>query len=100
MVIVLKDSYQLNSFNLWYPRQMVNEIDLRIESNRRRLIRKFVFFPGIGIIGTAAHFTVLVIFIELVGVHPVISSTLGFVSGAFIYQYMAMGKMFETGYML
>ncbi len=74
----------------------MNEIDLHIEKNRRILIKRFVFFSGIGIIGTAAHFTVLVIFIELIGVHPVFGSALGFVAGAFNNYYLNHRFTFQS----
>lgn len=43
---------------------------------------QFLLFAGVGVIGTAAHYSVLVTLVQLAKTDAVISSTLGFVVGA------------------
>lgn len=47
-------------------------------------IVQFLLFAGIGIIGTLAHYTILIVLVQFWAVDPVISSCLGFVVGAMI----------------
>ncbi len=48
------------------------------------LARKFVLFAGIGAIGTGAHYTVLVLLVQALGVNPVVASSLGYLTGALV----------------
>lgn len=45
---------------------------------------QFLLFAGVGVIGTAAHYSVLIALVQLARADAVISSTLGFVVGAFV----------------
>jgi putative flippase GtrA len=46
--------------------------------------RQFTRFAGVGVVGTAAHYAVLIALVERAGIDSVIASTLGFVAGAFV----------------
>jgi putative flippase GtrA len=48
------------------------------------LLRQFISYAGIGAIGTAAHYAVLLCLVELLAIDPVVGSTLGFVVGAIV----------------
>jgi len=47
-------------------------------------LRQFIFFSGIGAIGTAGHYLTLIALVELLGVTPAYATTAGFVVGALI----------------
>ena len=48
------------------------------------MLKQYVMFAGVGAIGTAGHYLVLVLLVELFAVAPVIASTAAFVVGAII----------------
>lgn len=48
------------------------------------VIAKFLFFAGVGIIGTTGHYTVLIVLVQIGDIMPVYASTLGFSIGALI----------------
>lgn len=47
-------------------------------------MRQFLTFAGVGAIGTAGHYTTLVILVELFGLSPTMATTAGFIVGAVI----------------
>jgi putative flippase GtrA len=52
------------------------------KKSQQTLRTQFLLFAGVGVIGTAAHYSVLVTLVQLAKADAVISSTLGFVVGA------------------
>ena len=46
--------------------------------------QQFLLFTGIGAIGTAGHYTTLILLVQFLQTNPVIASTTGFVIGALI----------------
>ncbi|MBC7984885.1 MAG: GtrA family protein [Candidatus Obscuribacterales bacterium] len=50
----------------------------------RELTQRFVMFVGVGAVGTAAHFAVLLAFVEIFSLNPTLSSACGFVVGAVV----------------
>lgn len=53
-----------------------------------QLVRQFFAFAAVGLVGTAAHYSVLVALHELLGVDPVLASSTGFVTGGFVNYYL------------
>ena len=47
-------------------------------------IQQFMVFAGVGAIGTAGHYAVLILLVERLGVSPTLASACGFVVGAVI----------------
>jgi putative flippase GtrA len=61
------------------------------------ILRQFAVFTGVGAIGTAFHYLVLVIAVDVMGVDAVISSALGFLVGA-VTNYLLNYKLtFRSG---
>ncbi len=53
-------------------------------STHRKTLRQFIYFGGIGAIGTAGHYFTLVTLVELAGLVPTYATTAGFIVGALI----------------
>jgi putative flippase GtrA len=51
-------------------------------------MKQFLLFAGIGAIGTAGHYTTLIVLVEALRVDPLLASTLGFVVGALINYFL------------
>jgi putative flippase GtrA len=52
------------------------------------LLKQFIKFSGVGIVGTAVQYLTLFVLVQLGGVYPVLASTAGFVLGAFVNYYL------------
>ena len=52
------------------------------------IIKQFIKFSGVGIVGTVVQYVTLFMLVQLVGVYPVLASTAGFVLGAFVNYYL------------
>lgn len=48
------------------------------------MFRQFISFSVIGVVGTAAHFTVLIISVQILSMGPLLGSVAGFITGAVI----------------
>lgn len=46
--------------------------------------RQFLIFAGVGAVGTAAHYSVLILLVQALRTDPVIATTFGFIVGAAI----------------
>lgn len=57
---------------------------------------QFLRFAGVGAVGTAAHYVVLITLVELGGVPPVAGSIAGFVTGALVNYALARRVVFDT----
>jgi putative flippase GtrA len=76
------------------------------------MFKQYVMFAGVGAIGTAAHYLVLVLLVELFAISPVVATTVAFIVGAVInytlnYRYtfssdkphlQAMAKSFSIAF--
>ena len=52
------------------------------------ILKQFIKFSGVGVVGTAVQYATLFILVQLAGVYPVLASTAGFVLGAFVNYYL------------
>jgi putative flippase GtrA len=59
-------------------------------------LRRFVTFAAVGVLGTASHYLVLVLAVELVAVDPVLASFLGAVTGAVINYFLNHAITFKS----
>lgn len=57
---------------------------------------RFLVFSAVGIVGTIAHYSVLVVLHEFLGVGPVTASAAGFVAGAFVNYLLNYHVTFES----
>jgi putative flippase GtrA len=51
---------------------------------RNNIINQFFLFSGVGILGTAAHYTTLIVLVQVVKVNAVLASCTGFIVGAMV----------------
>lgn len=65
-------------------------------ATRRALIPQFLLFTGVGAIGTAGHYLVLVAMVQISGIAPVYASACGFVVGALINYYLNYRYTFDS----
>jgi putative flippase GtrA len=47
-------------------------------------VQQFLLFSGIGAIGTVAHYSILILMVQLIHADPVIATTVGFIAGALV----------------
>ncbi|MGH8750099.1 MAG: GtrA family protein [Burkholderiales bacterium] len=57
---------------------------------------QFLRFAGAGVFGTAAHYLVLLILVELAAANPVTASFLGFLCGALVNYTLSRRYIFES----
>jgi putative flippase GtrA len=62
----------------------------------RSVLRQFLGFAGVGAVGTAAHYSILLFLVEIVSVSPVPATTLGFVAGACINYTLSRRVVFRS----
>lgn len=67
------------------------------------MVRQFIYYTGIGAIGTTAHFLVLYCLVEFLDVDPIGGSTVGFFAGAIVnyllnynYTFHSSAKIFPS----
>ena len=58
--------------------------------------KQYVMFAGVGAIGTAGHYLVLILLVELLAVAPVLATTLAYVVGALINYYLNYHYTFSS----
>lgn len=63
----------------WSIAVLFQFIDARLES---KLLAQFICFAGVGVIGTAVHYSILILCVQLFRFNVLLSSGLGFVGGA------------------
>ena len=61
-----------------------------------KIVRQFIRFAGVGIVGTAGHYLVLVGLVELLFTSPLVGSSAGFAVGAFINYYLNRSYTFDS----
>jgi putative flippase GtrA len=60
------------------------------------IVNQFVKFAGVGIIGTAVHYILLIVFVEVFGRDPVSGSAVGFLGGAIVNYYLNRHYTFRS----
>ena len=60
------------------------------------IVNQFVKFAGVGIIGTAAHYILLIIIVEVFNRDPVSGSAVGFLGGALVNYYLNRHYTFKS----
>lgn len=50
--------------------------------------RRFVTFAGVGLVGTGAHFLILLVWVEGAGLPPLSGTAIGFVTGALVNYWL------------
>ena len=60
------------------------------------IVNQFAKFAGVGIIGTAAHYILLIIIVEVFNRDPVSGSAVGFVGGALVNYYLNRHYTFKS----
>ncbi|MGH8547000.1 MAG: GtrA family protein [Methylococcales bacterium] len=63
---------------------------------RNPTLAQFIQFAGIGVIGTAAHFSSLILLVRLLDVQAVIASGFGFVMGALVNYFLNYAFTFRS----
>jgi len=53
-------------------------------SNLNAIARRFVRFAGVGVVGTASHYTVLVVLVNFLATNAVVASSFGYVVGGIV----------------
>lgn len=57
---------------------------MRVRGTARPVVARFFRFAGVGVVGTVAHYLVLLAAVELLGLRPITGSSLGFTVGALV----------------
>ena len=60
------------------------------------LLRQFLRFAGVGVIGTIGHYATLIFVVEILDYDPVFGSTIGFLIGALINYFLNRHYTFTT----
>jgi len=71
-------------------------IRLAYISTRRGVAGKLLVFSAVGAIGATAHYLVLIVVHESLGIHPVIASAIGAIAGAFVNYLLNYHVTFES----
>jgi putative flippase GtrA len=61
------------------------------------IMAQFVRFTGVGIIGTAVHYLILILLVNVGGGGPILASGCGFVGGAFTNYFLNYRYTFHSG---
>ncbi len=69
---------------------------ITIQGRFRTLVNQFLFFSGVGAIGTLGHYLTLIAMVEVVSVRPVFSSILGFIVGALVNYFLNYHITFKS----
>ena len=72
-------------------------VSIQVNNARYNLLRQFLSFSGVGVIGTVTHYTTLLMLVEIAEVGAVLASACGFVVGALVnyvlnYRYTFRSK--------
>lgn len=60
------------------------------------IVRQFLSFAGLGLIGTSAHYATLFTLVEALALNPVLASSVGFVVGALVNYYLTRTYTFRS----
>jgi putative flippase GtrA len=69
---------------------------LRVHKARRTILGEFVYFAGLGAIGTFLQYIALIALVEIAGVWPVTASVVGFILGGFVNFYLNYRYTFQS----
>ncbi len=72
------------------------EIDRMFDPSHRILMRQFLGFAAVGVVGTAAHFSTLLILVQKFQADPVWSSVIGFIVGAAVNYFLSYRVVFRS----
>jgi putative flippase GtrA len=72
------------------------ELDRMLEPSRRLLLRQFLGFAAVGVVGTAAHFATLLVLVQKFRLDPVWSSVIGFIVGAVVNYLLSYRVVFRS----
>ena len=72
------------------------ELDRVLDPSRRLLVRQFLGFAAVGVVGTAAHFATLLILVRKFHLDPVWSSVIGFIVGALVNYLLNYRVVFQS----
>ena len=72
------------------------EIDRMFDPSHRILMRQFLGFAAVGVVGTAAHFATLLILVQKFHADPVWSSVIGFIVGAAVNYLLSYRVVFRS----
>jgi putative flippase GtrA len=76
-----------------------NPVSVRYRSTLKipsLILRQFVQFSGVGIVGTACHYAVLAGLVQVGGADPVVASALGFCVGALVNYFLSYHVVFRS----
>jgi len=63
---------------------------------RSGVVGQFLVFSAVGVVGTTAHYFVLIMLHEFLGITPVIASAIGFIVGAFVNYLLNYHVTFQS----
>ena len=72
------------------------EIDRMLDPSHRILMRQFLGFAAVGVVGTAAHFATLLVLVQKFHMDPVWSSVIGFIVGAAVNYLLSYRVVFRS----
>jgi putative flippase GtrA len=65
-------------------------------TQKKEILTQFIMFAGVGAIGTLAHYSVLICFVQYLGIIPVAASTIGFIVGAIVNYFLNYRWTFKS----
>ena len=65
-------------------------------SNVNEITGRFIKFAGVGVIGTASHYIVLVVLVDLLTTNAVVASCTGYVVGGIVNYFLNYQLTFES----
>jgi putative flippase GtrA len=78
-------------------RQLLDDSALLAKATARSSVAgRFLVFSAVGVVGTVAHYLVLVLLHEFLGIGPVIASALGFIVGALVNYLLNYHVTFQS----
>ena len=60
------------------------------------ILRQFLKFAGVGVVGTAVQYTTLFVLVQFAGIYPVAASTAGFILGALVNYHLNYIYTFDS----
>ncbi len=64
--------------------------------NSLSLFERFIRFSGVGVMGTAAHYLLLILLVQRFAMDPVVASSLGALLGALVNYYLNYHYTFQS----
>lgn len=77
--------------------QMIKNVFVKLQQAKVNILtRQFLFFAGVGVIGTTGHYIILIVLVQIGNIIPVYASTLGFTAGALINYLLNYKYTFQS----